>query len=99
MPNINFETISKKLGFSDDDLQQHSAYFKQNVIQTPKSYYRYDASHEPDEWFEPVQVWEVKCADLSLSPVHKAAMGIVSRNFSSQFRININNNNKIHLLT
>lgn len=42
-----------------------------------KSYYRYDSSHEPDEWFEPVQIWEVKCADLSLSPAHKAALGLV----------------------
>lgn len=59
-------------------LQKHAEFFKEHIIPEPKSYYRYDNSHEPDHWFEPVQVWEIKCADLSLSPAHRAAIGIVS---------------------
>jgi len=65
-------------GFSDDDLQKHTTFFKQHVIPQPRPYYRYDSQHEPDHWFDAVQVWEIKCADLSLSPVHRAAIGIVS---------------------
>lgn len=65
-------------GFSDEDLQKHAEFFKSNTIPAPKSYYRYDTSLEPDHWFDPVQVWEIKCADLSLSPVHRAAIGIVN---------------------
>lgn len=64
-------------GFSDEDLQKHTEFFKQHVIPQPRPYYRFDSQHEPDHWFDAVQVWEVKCADLSLSPVHRAAVGIV----------------------
>ncbi|XP_030759743.1 DNA ligase 1 isoform X2 [Sitophilus oryzae] len=64
-------------GFTDEDLQTHTDFFKGHVIPKAKSYYRYDSSLEPDHWFEPVQVWEIKCADLSLSPVHYAGVGIV----------------------
>lgn len=84
--NEEYQTICKLgTGFSDEDLQTHSEFFKQHVIKAPKSYYRYDSSLEPDEWFDPVQVWEVLCADLSLSPVHQAAKGIVSFQFKWMF--------------
>lgn len=66
-------------GFSDDDLQRHTEFLRAHVIEKAKSYYAYEAAvMEADVWFEPAQVWEVLCADLSLSPVHQAARGIVS---------------------
>ncbi|RUS18825.1 hypothetical protein BC937DRAFT_88299 [Endogone sp. FLAS-F59071] len=38
-------------------------------------------------WFEPWQVWEIKGADITLSPVHKASVGLVdeSRGLSLRF--------------
>jgi len=67
-------------GFKDEDLETHFNFFKDHVIEKAKSYYAFDSAVAPDHWFEPVQVWEIKCADLSVSPVHKAAIGIVDPN-------------------
>ncbi|XP_063845116.1 DNA ligase 1-like isoform X1 [Scylla paramamosain] len=76
--NEEYQSLCKiGTGFSDEDLAKHTEFFKKHVIENPKSYYRYDNTVAPDHWFDAVQVWEVKCADLSISPVHKAGLGIV----------------------
>lgn len=65
-------------GFKDDDLEKHSTFFREHIIDRPRPYYSYSSGIEPDHWFDAVQVWEVKAADLSISPMHKAAIGLVS---------------------
>lgn len=76
--NEEYQSICKiGTGFSDDDLSTHTNFFKDHIIKEPRSYYRYNQQHAPDDWFDVCQVWEVKCADLSLSPVHLAGIGIV----------------------
>ncbi|XP_018325422.1 DNA ligase 1 isoform X2 [Agrilus planipennis] len=76
--NEEYQSICKiGTGFSDEVLQTHTEFLKKHIIEKPKQYYRFDPNIEPDHWFDVVQVWEVKCADLSLSPVHRAAIGIV----------------------
>nr|XP_019958001.1 PREDICTED: DNA ligase 1 [Paralichthys olivaceus] len=76
--NEEFQSICKiGTGFKDEDLEQHYKFLKDHILPKPRAYYRFDQSAEPDVWLDAVQVWEVKCADLSLSPVYKAAMGLV----------------------
>jgi len=76
--NEEFQTICKiGTGFTDELLDKHYQFFKDHVISQPKAYYRYDDSLAPDHWFDAVQVWEIRAADLSISPVHKAAVGLV----------------------
>ncbi|RWR91077.1 DNA ligase 1-like protein [Cinnamomum micranthum f. kanehirae] len=57
--------------FSEHMLEERSASL------CDKPYYRCGDAVNPDVWFEPREVWEVKAADLSISSVHCAACGIV----------------------
>lgn len=76
--NEEFQSICKiGTGFSESVLEERSASLRSKVIPKPKAYYRYGDSMNPDVWFEPTEVWEVKAADLTISPVHRAAIGIV----------------------
>ena len=64
-------------GFTDEDLAAHHKSLGDYMISEAKSYYSYPDSIKPDVWFEPSVLWEVKCADLSISPIYTAALGIV----------------------
>lgn len=48
------------------------------MLPSPRPYVRADGAVAPDHWLDPSAVWEVKCADLSLSPIYPAARGMVS---------------------
>jgi len=72
-----FQTVCKAgTGFSDEDLKTHYQFFKDKTIPTQDSSYNVDAKLKPDVWLEAAQVWEIKCADLSISPVHTSAFGM-----------------------
>ncbi|KFO26258.1 DNA ligase 1 [Fukomys damarensis] len=64
-------------GFSDEQLEEHHQSLQALVLPTPRPYVRADGAVAPDHWLDPRAVWEVKCADLSLSPIYPAARGLV----------------------
>ncbi|CBK24233.2 uncharacterized protein [Blastocystis hominis] len=75
-----FQSICKVIGtgFSDDALKQYSEFFSNgNLLDHKLPIFNVNPSVEPDVWLNPVQVWEVRAADLSISPVHTAAIGLV----------------------
>jgi DNA ligase 1 len=63
-------------GFTDTFYKvSKERYDRDHLCLVKKPYY--NTSESPDVWFEPVEVWEIRGADLTLSPVHKAAVGKV----------------------
>jgi len=62
-------------GFSDEDLKSLSEHLNNHKIPTKSSQYNVTSQLECDVWFDSVQVWEVKAADLSKSSAHRGAVG------------------------
>ncbi|ORY59234.1 uncharacterized protein BCR38DRAFT_376433 [Pseudomassariella vexata] len=70
-----YETVCNiGTGFSEQVLEELHTVLSETVIDRPKPFYSHSAGgqHQPDVWFEPRYVWEVKTADLTLSPRYKA---------------------------
>ena len=65
-------------GFTDEDLDQLYQILSEKV--TIKKNPRIDSEMEPDVWFEPELVIEVVASEITLSPIHKAAMDIIRKN-------------------
>lgn len=71
-----FQSVCKiGTGFSDEDLQTLSAELNKHKLAEKSSQYNVSDVLECDVWFEAVQVWEVKAADLSKSSAHRGAIG------------------------
>ncbi|KAL2807655.1 hypothetical protein BJX63DRAFT_411596 [Aspergillus granulosus] len=76
-PNTQtYETICNiGTGFSDEILKEFHETLSPLTIDRAKPFYSHSTvpKDQPDVWFEPRLVWEVKTADLTLSPRYKAA--------------------------
>ncbi|GMH47838.1 hypothetical protein TrVE_jg8962 [Triparma verrucosa] len=65
-------------GFSDENLKLLMEGLEDAIEETKPKGYVVASTLEPDVWFKPCQVWEVKAADLSTSSTHKGALGKVA---------------------
>jgi len=75
-----FETACKiGTGFSEEDLVNLHKSLQAHIIDEPRPYYKWTDKPgvSPDVWFDAKEVWEVKAADLSISPVHMSGAGLV----------------------
>lgn len=86
----SLEVVTKCMsGFSDTfykGMKEKYAEDGPNTTNTKPSYVEYSGGH-PAIWFEPQEVWEIAFADITLSPVYTAAIGLVSdeRGLSMRF--------------
>jgi DNA ligase 1 len=72
-----FETVCNiGTGFSEQLLEELHKELSEIVIDRPKPFYVHSTvkNDQPDVWFESKYVWEVKTADLTLSPRYRAAI-------------------------
>ena len=60
-------------GFSDEFYQSKFEFYSQKTLEErPENIV---TGENPPYWFAPSEVWEIRGADLTISPVHKAALG------------------------
>jgi len=84
----NFETVCNiGTGFSEEVLEAFHTKLSEIVIERSKPFYEHSSGNkdQPDVWFEPKYVWEVKTADLTLSPRYRAAAGEFGKGISLRF--------------
>eukprot|EP00730_Choanoeca_flexa_P006137 TRINITY_DN12092_c0_g1_i2.p1 TRINITY_DN12092_c0_g1~~TRINITY_DN12092_c0_g1_i2.p1 ORF type:complete len:1489 (+),score=272.53 TRINITY_DN12092_c0_g1_i2:30-4496(+) len=75
------ESVCKVMsGFTDEFYKTITAQFKQPDQQSAgkKAYYNVAEAMTPSIWLEPLEVWEIRGADFTVSPVHRAATGCVA---------------------
>jgi DNA ligase-1 len=75
-PTDTFKTVCKLgTGFTDELLASFAGRFGPHRLEHRHA--RVDSTMEADAWFEPTSVMEVLGSEITLSPVHTAAKGVV----------------------
>ena len=83
--NECFETVSMTgAGLKDENLKNFHEILSKTIIKNPLSNYKINNNTKVDVWFEPTLVWEIKTADLSLSPVYTAGSSLINNNNSNK---------------
>jgi len=73
-----FETVTKcGTGFTDKDLATLHEMLQKHVV--PRKNSRVQSTLEADVWFEPAVVLEILGAEVTLSPIHMAAMNAIRK--------------------
>ncbi|KAG0127845.1 hypothetical protein HOY82DRAFT_580414 [Tuber indicum] len=75
----NYESLCNiGTGFTEAELEEFYGTLHPLEIDRAKPFYDHPSGNagKPDVWFEPKVLWEVKAADLTLSPRYKAAAGL-----------------------
>ena len=80
-----FETVTKcGTGFTDKDLTTLHEMLAKHVV--PRRNSRVQSMLEPDVWFEPAVVLEILGAEVTLSPIHLAAMDVIRKSSGMAIR-------------
>lgn len=80
-----FQSICKVgTGFSDHDLELIYNELKNYVVD--KKYYNVNTNLKMDIWFTPKLVIEIIASEITLSPLHTAAYGLIKENFGVALR-------------
>ena len=83
--NDTFETVTKcGTGFTDKDLSQLYEMLQTHVVARKNS--RVQSTLEADVWFEPSLVLEILGAEVTLSPIHMAAMDAIRKDSGMAIR-------------
>ena len=72
-----YQTLCRCIsGFSDAFYKEKTAFYKKRIVPSPPGVGV--RGETPSVWFQPSEVWEIRGAELTVSPVHKAGEGLLA---------------------
>ncbi|CAO3665673.1 unnamed protein product [Umbelopsis vinacea] len=77
--NDTFESVCKCIsGFTDAFYKEMLEFYSvENDRVMDSKRHDYVTEHTPDVWFHACEVWEIKGADITVSPIHQGAVGMI----------------------